>query len=90
MARNFYLGSDTGVPARQGCLREDAYGRATREARQFLSGGDRGYLDIRAHLNELIAAGRRELAANRVSADDIESWDTSFRAMFLLRTWRPL
>jgi hypothetical protein len=89
MARNFYLTADTTAASREGSLREDAYDRATREARGFLSGRDRSYLDIRARLDELIAARRRELAAQRVPADDIEAWDTSFRAMFLLRTWQP-
>jgi hypothetical protein len=90
MARNFYLAADMATAPEEGSLREAAYGRATREARRFLSGGDRSYLDIRARLDELIAEGRRELAGRRVAADDIEAWDTSFRAMFLLGTWRPL
>ena len=90
MARNFYLTADTAAAPREKSLREDAYDRATREARGFLSGGDRSYLDIRARLDELVADGRRELAGRRVGADDIEAWDTSFRAMFLLRAWHPL
>jgi hypothetical protein len=88
MARNFYLTADAAVP-REESLREDAYDRAAREARRFVSGGDRSYLDLCARLDELIAAGRRELAGRRVAADDIEAWDTSFRAMFLLSTWQP-
>jgi hypothetical protein len=63
--------------------------RSAREARRFLSGGHRSYLDIRVRLDELIADGRRELADSRVSPDEIEAWDTSFRAMFLLCAWRP-
>lgn len=70
-------------------LRESAYDHATREARRFLSGGDRSYFDIRARLEELIAVGRRDLAGRRVAADDIEVWDTSFRVMFLLCAWQP-
>jgi hypothetical protein len=89
MARNFYLTADTAAPSEQS-LREDAYDRAAREARGFLSGGDRSYLDVRARLDELIAAGRRELAGRRIAADDIEAWDTSFRVMFLLCAWHPL
>jgi hypothetical protein len=90
MARNFYLTADMAAAPREESLREDAYGRAAREARRFLSGGDRSYLDIRARLDEVIAEGRRDLAGRRVAADDIEAWDTSFRIMFLLGTWRPL
>ena len=90
MARNFYLTAGAATALPDGSLREDAYDRAVQEARRFLSGGDRSYLDIRVRLNELIADGRRELADNRVNPDEIEAWDTSFRAMFLLRTWRPL
>ena len=71
-------------------MREDAYGRAAGEARGFLSVRDRGYLDIRARLGQLIADGRRELAGRRVAAGDIEAWDTSFRAMFLLCAWHPV
>jgi hypothetical protein len=89
MARNFYLTADTAAAPREKSLREDAYDRAAREAKGFLSGGDRSYLDIRARLDELIADGRRELADRRVSPDEIEAWDTSFRAMFLLCAWRP-
>jgi hypothetical protein len=89
MARNFYLTADAAAP-RSGNLREDAYDRATREARRFLSAGDRGYSDIRMRLDQLIAEGRRELAGRRVAPDDIEAWDTSFRAMFLLCAWHPL
>ena len=89
MARNFYLTAHAGAALREQSLREDAYDRAAREARRFLSGGDRSYLDIRARLHELVTDGRRELADRCVAADDIEAWDTSFRAMFLLRTWRP-
>ncbi len=89
MAENFYLTADAATAPRVGSLREDAYGRAAREARRFLSGGDRSYPDIRARLDELIAAGRRELAVRRVAADDIEAWETSFRAMFLLCAWHP-
>ena len=89
MARNFYLTADTAAAPRGKRLREDAYDRATREARRYLAGGDRSYLDIRARLDELISEGRGELIGRRVAADDIEAWDTSFRAMFLLRTWRP-
>jgi hypothetical protein len=90
MARNFYLTADTAAAPRGKSLRENAYDRAAREARGFLAGGDRSYPDVRARLDELIAAGRRELAIKRVAADDIEAWDTSFRAMFLLSAWRPL
>ena len=90
MARNFYLTAHAAAALREQSLREDAYDRAAREARRFLSGGDRSYLDIRTRLDELIAAGRRELAGRRVAADDIEAWDTSFRAMFLLCAWHPL
>lgn len=90
MARNFYLTADTPTAPRKKSLREHAYDRAAREARGFLSGGDRSYLDIRARLDELVAHGRRELAGRRVAADDIEAWDTSFRIMFLLRAWHPM
>ena len=89
MARNFYLTADRAAAPREKSLREDAYDRAAREARAFLSGGDRNYLDVRARLDELIAAGRRELAVRRVAAEDIEAWDTSFRVMFLLCAWYP-
>jgi hypothetical protein len=90
MARNFYLSADAAAAPREGSLREDAYGRAAREARRFLSGRNPGYLDVRARLDEVIADGRRELAGKRLAADDIEAWDTSCRIMFLLCTWRPL
>ena len=89
MARNFYLTSDMAKAPREGSLREDAYARAAREARRYLADGDRSYLEIRARLDELIAEGRRELAGRRIAAADIEAWDMSFRAMFLIRTWRP-
>ena len=89
MARNFYLTAGTAAAPREKSLREDAYDRAAREARRYLAGGDRSYLDIRARLDELISEGRGELIGRHVAADDIEAWDTSFRAMFLLRTWRP-
>jgi hypothetical protein len=90
MARNFYLTADVATPPQEDCLREDAYDRAAREARRFLSGGDRSYLDIRTRLDEVIAEGRRELADGRVEAEDVEAWDTSFRAMFLLCAWHPV
>jgi hypothetical protein len=90
MARNFHLTASTAVAPREENLREDAYDRAAREARRYLAGGDRSYRDIRARLDELIADSRRELAARRIAADDVEAWDTSFRAMFLLCTWQPL
>lgn len=89
MARNFYLSSDVATIPREANLRGAAYARATREARRYRAGGDRSYLEIRARLDELVSEGRRELIGRRVEADDIEAWDTSFRAMFLLRTWRP-
>lgn len=89
MARNFYLSSDVATILREANLRGAAYARATREARRYRAGGDRSYLDIRARLDELVSEGRRELIGRRVAPDDIEAWDTSFRAMFLLRTWRP-
>jgi hypothetical protein len=89
MAQDFYLTSDMAQAPRERSLREDAYDRAAREARRYLAGGHRSYLDIRARLDELIAQGRRELAGS-VSPDDIEAWDTSFRTMFLLSAWRPL
>ena len=71
-------------------MREDAYDRAVREARGYLAGGDRSYPEIRARLDQLIAEGRRGLAERRVAAADIEAWDTSFRAMFLICAWQPL
>ncbi len=43
MARNFYL-----MAADRGSLREQAYERARREARLFLSGPDRSYINLRA------------------------------------------
>ncbi len=89
MARNFYLIAEAAPALPDGSLREDAYDRAAGEAKAYLAGGDRSYLDIRARLDELIVAGRRELAIKRVGADDIEAWDTSFRAMFLLCAWHP-
>jgi hypothetical protein len=89
MAQNFYLISDIATAPRDGSLREDAYDRAAREARRFLSGRDLSYLDMRARLDEVIADGRRQLAARFVAADDIEAWDTSCRIMFLLRAWKP-
>jgi len=89
MARNFYLTAGTAAAPREENLRADAYDRAVREAKRYLTGGDRSYPDIRARLAEVIADGRRELADRRVAPDDIEAWDTSFRAMFLLCTWRP-
>jgi hypothetical protein len=88
MARNFYLTSGMAVPSGRS-LREDAYRRAAVEARRFLSGRDRSYLDLRARLDAAIADGRRELAGRRVATDDIEAWDTSCRIMFLLRAWQP-
>jgi hypothetical protein len=90
MARNFYLTSGVATIPRADWLRKDAYDSAAREARLFLSAGDRSYLDIRARLDELVADGRRELAGKRIAPDAIEAWDTSFRAMFLLRTWQPV
>ena len=90
MARNFYLTAETAAAPREKSLREDAYDRAAREAKGFLAGGDRSYLDVRARLDELVAAGRGEFATKRVPADDIEAWDTSFRVMFLLCAWPPL
>ena len=89
MARNFYLTSDAMTAVREDSLREDAFRRAAREARRYLAGGGRSYLDIRVRLDELIAEGRREFAGKRVVPDDLEAWDTSFRIMFLLRTWQP-
>jgi hypothetical protein len=89
VARNFYLTSELATVPRQYSLREDAYDRATLEARRFLSGRDRSYRGTRARLDEVIAQGRRELKAQHVAADDLEAWDTSCRIMFLLRTWRP-
>jgi hypothetical protein len=89
MARNFYLTADLATAPLEASLREDAYDRAAREAWRFLSDENRSYLEIRARLDELIAAGRRELAGRRVTVDDIETWDTSFRAMFLICAWRP-
>jgi hypothetical protein len=89
MARNFYLTADAAAPCEQS-LREDAYDCAAREARGFLSEGERSYLDVLARLDELIAAGRRELAGRRVAATDVDAWDTSFRVMFLLCAWHPL
>jgi hypothetical protein len=90
MARNFYLTAGTAGTPRDGGLREHAYDCAAREARLYLADGDRSYLAIRARLADAITDGRRELAARRVAADDIEAWDTSFRTMFLLCTWKPL
>ena len=90
MARNFYLTADTTTALRKKSLQEQAYDRASRESRRFLSGGDRSYLDVRARLDELIADGRRELAARRVAPDQIEAWDTSCRIMFLLCAWHPV
>jgi hypothetical protein len=90
MARNFYLTADTAAAPREKSLREDAYGRAAREAKDYLAGGNRSYLEIRSRLDELIAAGRRDLGDRRVAAADIEAWDTSFRAMFLLCAWQPV
>ena len=89
MARNFYHAADAAAAPSEESLRQDAYDRAAREARRFLSGGDRSYPDIHARLDELIVAGRRELAGGRLAAHDIEAWDTSFRAMFLLCAWQP-
>jgi hypothetical protein len=85
MAQNSTLTADAAMACRRKSLRENAYDRAVREAERFLSGGHRSYLDIRARLDEAIAEGRGEL----VAADDIEAWDTSFRIMFLLRSWQP-
>jgi broad specificity phosphatase PhoE len=90
MTRNFDLTADMATAPRQESSREEAYDRAIREARRFLSSGGRSYLEVRARLDEVIAEGRRQLKARRVAADDIEAWDTSCRIMFLLRTWRPL
>jgi hypothetical protein len=89
MARNFYLTADAAAVLPDGSLRDDAYDRAAREARRYLAGRYRSYLEIRARLDELIADGRHELACRRVSPDDIEGWDTSFRAMFLICAWQP-
>jgi hypothetical protein len=90
MARNFYFTADAAAGFPEAGLREDAYDRAVREARGYLAGGDRSYPEIRARLDQLIAEGRRELADSRVSPGDIEAWDTSFRAMFLLCAWHPV
>ena len=90
MARNFYLTPGVATVPQEDSLREDAYDRAAREARSFLSDGIRSYSDIRLQLDELIAEGRRELAGRRIAADAIEAWDTSFRAMFLLCAWCPM
>jgi len=89
MARNFYLTSDIASAPRHRPLREDAYHRAAGEAQRFLSAQARSYPDIRARLDEVIAEGRRELAAERVTAEEIEAWDTSCRIMFLLHAWQP-
>lgn len=89
MARNFYLTADAATARRGDSLREDAYAHAAREAQRFLSNGPRSYRDVRARLDEATSDGRRELEARRVAADDIEAWDTSFRIMFLLRSWQP-
>ena len=89
MARNFYLATDAAAASQEERLRKNAYDRAAREARRFLSGGRRSYLDMRARMDEVIAGGRNELAARRIAAHDIEGWDTSCRIMFLLRSWRP-
>ena len=88
MARNFYL-----TTAQRGSLREQAYERASREARLFLSGPDRSYLKLRARLDEVVAQGRRELAPRPISAEEADAWDTSCRIMFLLswgNTARPV
>jgi hypothetical protein len=90
MARSSYLTAGTATALPAGSLRADAYDRATREARRYLASRDRSYLDIRARMDELIADGRRELARERVSPDEIEAWDTSFRVMFLICAWQPL
>jgi hypothetical protein len=92
MARNFFLGSEFMAAAAQpGRLREGAYDRARREARLLLSaeGPDRPFRHTLERLDRVIAEGRRELAAQRVPARDIEAWDTSCRIMFLLITWHP-
>ena len=90
MARNFDLTANVMPAPRKRSLREDAYDRAAREARRYLAGGTRSYPDIRARLNELIAEGRRDHADGRLPAREVKAWDTSFRIMFLLGTWRPL
>jgi hypothetical protein len=91
IVRNLYLGSETMAVARQGCLRNEAYDRANREARLLLSaeGPGRSFRDVLERLDRVVADGRRELAARRVPARDIEAWDTSCRIMFLLIAWRP-
>jgi hypothetical protein len=88
MARNFYLTAGTAAPREQN-LREDAYARAAGEARRYLAGGNRSYLEIRVRLDELVTEGRRMLAGRGVRPDDTEAWDTSFRIMFLLCAWQP-
>jgi len=90
MARNYDLTADAAAGLPDASLREDAYDRAAREARGYLAGGDRSYPEIRARLDKLIAEESRELADSRVNPDDIEAWDTSFRAMFLLCAWHPV
>jgi len=86
MARNFYFQSD----AKLGRLQADAYKRATQEARSFVpTAGDIPFREVLERLDQMIAIGRRELAARRVGPNDIEAWDTSFRVMFLLLAWRP-
>ena len=90
MARNFYLGTDIMAAARQGGLRVDAYDRAAREARLFLSaaGPARSFRDVLERLDRVVADGRRDLVARRRAPKDIEAWDTSCRIMFLLIAWR--
>jgi hypothetical protein len=90
MARNFYITTGFATVPPEESLRDNAYDRAAREARRFVSDGGRSYLEIRARLDQLIADGRRELAGKRISPGDIEAWDTSFRAMFLICAWHPV
>lgn len=89
MARNFLLTADTATAQTLQSLRDNAYERATKEARRYPAGRDPNYRDVCARLEELIAEGRRELASRQVAAGDVEAWDRSFRVMFLLRSWQP-
>jgi len=91
MARNFDLTMGARAAPQQRGLRDDAYDEGAREGRLFMGAADpnasfRTALD---RLDQVVAAGRRELAAKRVPAREIEDWDTSCRIMFLLTAWEP-
>jgi len=91
MAQNLDLTTGASAAPQQRGLRDDAYDRGAREGRLFVgaAGPNASFRDVLDRLDQLVAGGRRELAAKGVPAREIEDWDTSCRIMFLLTAWEP-